>query len=579
MTHPENRYYEFGQFRLDLQSRVLLHSADIVPLTPKAFDTLLALVERRGELVERQELIKAVWPDSFVVEGNLNSNIFMLRKALGAGERDGESYIATVPRRGYRFAANVREVSEAKSSGNGAASRSLAVLPFKLFGVETSEAWLGLGLANALITRLSSIRSLIVRPTSAVSGYTGLEQNPQTVGRELNAELILEGAVQCAGERIRVTVQLVSVASGAPLWAEKFDERTTDIFAVEDYISERVANSLMRRLTDEDRKPALWRGVENRDAYQHYLRGNYYWNRRTAEGLKRAITCFNQAIALDPRLAPAHVGLADSYALLGCVHGALPPREAMPRAKAAAQKALELDEQLAEAHTALALTLALYDWDWAGAERAFLRALEINPTHATASHWYGLLLAWTGRLDEALIELRCAQQLDPFSPIVGANVAWALYAARRYDEAIAECLKTIEMTPNFYRAHVYLGWAYEQIGDFAAAISELRLAMELHGGGAEVTGIGHAYARVGRIDEANRVIAELRQRASRGYISPYAFALIYAGLNDSDNTFAWLERAYEDRTHWLVFLQVEPRFDRLREDPRFIDLLRRVHGQ
>lgn len=579
MRSLENRYYEFGQFRMDLQSRVLLHSADIVPLTPKAFDTLLALVERRGELVGRKELIKAVWPDSFVVEGNLNSNIFMLRKALGAEERDGETYIATVPRRGYRFAANVREVSETKSSTNGAASRSLAVLPFKLFGVGTSEAWLGLGLANALITQLSSIRSLIVRPTSAVSGYIGLEQNPRTVGRELNVELILEGSVQCAGDRIRVTVQLVSVASGAPLWAEKFDERLTDIFAVEDYISERVANSLTRRLMDEEQKPALGRGVENREAYQLYLRGNYFWNQRTAEGLKRAIACFNQAIELDPQLAPAHVGLAYSYALLGCVHGALTPREAMPRAKSAALRALELDEQLAEAHTALALTLTLYEWDWEGAERAYLRAMEINPTHATARHWYGLLLAWRGRLDEALVELRCAQQLDPFSPIVGANVAWVLYAARRYDEAIAECRKTIEMTPNFYRAHVYLGWAYERIGDFDAAISELRLAMDLHGGGPEVTAIGHVYARVGRIDEANQVIAELRQREARGYISPYAFALIYAGLNDSDNAFAWLERAFEDRTHWLAFLQVEPRFDSLREDPRFIDLLHRVHGK
>src|SRR5262249_20862335 len=531
MSHPENRYYEFGQFRMDLQSRMLLRRADIVPLTPKAYDTLLALVERRGELVERQELIKAVWPDSFVVEGNLNSNIFMLRKALGAGERDGESYIATVPRRGYRFAANVREVSEAKLSGHGAASRSLAGLPFKLFGDATGEAWLGLGRANALITRLSSLPRLIVRPTSAVSRYTGLERDPQAVGRELNVELILEGGVQCAGDRIRVTVQLVSVASGAPLWAEKFDERLTDIFAVEDYISERVANSLARRLTCAEQKPAPGRGVENREAYQLYLRGNYYWNQRTAEGLKRAINCFNQAVELDPRLAPAHVGLADSYALLGCVHGALPPREAMPRAKAAAQVALELDEQLAEAHTAMALTLALYDWDWAGAERAYLRALKINPTHATARHWYGLLLAWMGRMDEALIELRCAQQLEPFSPIIGANVAWVLHAARRYEEAVTECRKTIEMTPNFYRARVYLGWAYEQTGDFEAAISELRLAMESHGVGPEVTGIGHAYARVGRIDEADQVIAELRQRATQGYISPYAFALIYAGLN------------------------------------------------
>ncbi len=575
----ENRYYEFGQFRMDLQSRVLLHSADIVPLTPKAFDTLLALVERRGELVGRQELIKAVWPDSFVVEGNLNSNIFMLRKALGSGEREGETYIATVPRRGYRFAADVREVSEAKSSLKSAGGKSLAVLPFKLFGAETSQAWLGLGLANALITRLSSIRRLIVRPTSAVSGYTGLERNPQTVGRELNVELILEGAVQCAGERIRVTVQLVSVASGAPLWAEKFDERFTDVFAVEDYISERVATSLAARMTDEARMQAPGRRVENREAYQLYLRGNLYWNQRTAEGLKRAIACFDQAIALEPQLAAAHVGLADAYALLGCVHGALPPREAMPRAKAAARRALELDDQLAEAHAALALTLALYDWDWAGSERAFLRALEINPVHTMARHWYGLLLAWMGRLDEALIQLRCAQQLDPFSPIVGANVAWALYAARRFDEAIAECRKSIEMTPNFYRAHVYLGWAYEQIGAYDEAIDELRLAMVLHGGGPECAGIGHTYARVGRINEVNQVIAELNQRASRGYISPYAFALIYAGLRDSENALEWLERAFEDRTHWLVFLQVEPRFDWLRDDPRFINLLHRVHGR
>ncbi|MGH9939619.1 MAG: tetratricopeptide repeat protein [Blastocatellia bacterium] len=578
MSPSEKHFYEFGQFRMDLQSRVLLRSAKIVPLTPKAFDTLLVLVARRGELVERQELIKAVWPDSHVVEGNLNSNIFTLRKVLGGKECGGECYIATVPRRGYRFAADVREVSEARSSGNGAAIRSLAVLPFKLFGDATGEAWLGLGLANALITRISSLPRLIVRPTSAVSRYKGLEQDPRTIGRDLDVGLILEGGVQCAGERIRVTVQLVSVASGAPLWAEKFDERLTDIFDVEDVISERVAQSLTLRLMDGERARLTGRSAENTEAYQLYLRGNYYWSQRTAEGLKQAIACFNQAVALDPRMAPAHVGLADSYALLGCAHGELPPREAMPRAKAAAQAALELDDQLADAHTALALTRALYDWDWAGAERAYLRALEINPTHATARHWYGLCLAWMGRPDEALIELRCARQLDPFSPIIGANVAWALYAARRYDEAIAECRKTIEMAPNFYRAHVYLGWAYEQTGDFEAAIRELRTAMELHGGGPEVTGVGHTYARAGQIDEAHRVIAELRRRAAQTYISPYAFALIYAGINDSDNTFAWLERAYEDRTHWLAFLRVEPRFDWLREDARFIDLMRRVHG-
>lgn len=253
MSQSENRFYEFGQFRIDLQSRVLLRNSEIVPLTPKAFDTLLALVERRGELVERQELIKTVWPDSHVVEGNLNSNIFTLRRALGEGKRGGERYIVTVPRRGYRFAADVREVSEVKFLRNGAPIRSLAVLPFKLFGDKRSEDWLGLELANALITRLSSLPRLIIRPTSAVSGYTGLEHDPRTVGRDLNVELILEGSVKCAGERIRVTVQLVSVAGGAPLWAEKFDGLLTDIFDVEDEISERIAQSLTLRLMDTGR--------------------------------------------------------------------------------------------------------------------------------------------------------------------------------------------------------------------------------------------------------------------------------------------------------------------------------------
>ncbi len=251
MSQSENRFYEFGPFRIDLQSRVLLRNSEIVPLTPKAFDTLLALVERRGELVERRELIKMVWPDSHVVEGNLNSNIFTLRKALGDGKGDGERYIVTVPRRGYRFAAEVREVSEVKFPPSGAPVRSLAVLPFKQFGDGAGEDWLGLELANALITRLSSLPRLIIRPTSAVSGYRGLEHDPRTVGRDLNVGLILEGAVKRSGERIRVTVQLVSVASGAPLWAEKFDEQLTDIFDVEDELSERIARSLASRLADE----------------------------------------------------------------------------------------------------------------------------------------------------------------------------------------------------------------------------------------------------------------------------------------------------------------------------------------
>ncbi len=591
----EKSFYEFGPFRLDVNSRVLMRGSEIVPLTPKAFDTLLALVERRSELVGRKELMRAVWPDVYVEENNLNSNIHTLRRALGE-EGDEQRYIATVPRRGYRFVAEVKEISAEQNGGrrgsqsairnpqsssqpNGRNTRSavktLAVLPFRTMSSEGCYSYLGLGLADALITRLSNLRQIIVRPTSAVSKYRNQEQDPMAAGRELNVEMILDGSIQQAGERIRVTVQLVSVASGVPLWAGKFDESFTDIFTVEDDISARVAEALTLQLADEEREQLTKR--ENAEAYQFYLQGHYFWNQRTECGLKKSIEHFNRAIALDPQLAIAYVGLANAYALLGCVHGALQPRQSMPQALAAALKALELDDRLADAHAALGLIRALYDWDWPRAELAFHRALEINPSHVTARHWLGLYLAWTGRLDEAIAELHRAQQLDPFSPIISANAGWAYYAARRYDEAIERCRETIETAPNFYRAHVYLGWAYAQTGDFDAAIAELQQAAALAGGGGnEVTGLGYVYARAGKREEARQVIAEMRGRAAQNYVSPYAIAAVHAGLNETDETFACLDQAYEDRSHWLVFLAVEPKFDCLHSDTRFAELLGRI---
>lgn len=443
MNPPENRSYEFGPFRLDARARLLLLGEQFVPLTPKAFDTLLALVERRGELVERQALLKAVWPDTHVVEGNLNSNIFALRRALG--DDGGKDYIVTVPRRGYRFVAPVREVTLSRDDKLCACGKTL------------------------------------------------------------------------------------------------------------------------------DKSRAV-----NEAAYQLYLQGHACWQQRTAESLQQAIAYFSRAVALDADFAPAHVGLAHAYALLGCAHGACAPRDAMPPALAAARRALELDETLPDAHAALGLALALYEWNWTEAEQEYQRALELDPTHATAQHWLGLQLAWQGRDEEAMRALRSARQLDPFSPIIGANVGWAHYAARRYDEAIAECRKTIATAPNFYRAYVYLGWAYLQTGDFTAALSALERAQELHGGGPEVTGIGHACALAGQKDEARRVLAGLMARATTRYVSPYAFALIHAGLNETDQAAAALEQACADRTHWLVFLGAEPRFDGLRSDASFADLLRRI---
>jgi DNA-binding winged helix-turn-helix (wHTH) protein/Flp pilus assembly protein TadD len=575
MNHSGKRIYEFGPFRLDVTAQLLMRGEELVPLTPKVLRMLQVLIERRGELVEREELMKAVWPDSCVEIGNLSSNIFMLRKALG-DDRNGHCYIATVSRRGYRFVAQVQELGAARADAADAAVKSIAVLPFRPLGAAGDDEYLGLGIADALITRLSNLRQIVVRPTSAVLRYSGLEPDPVSAGRELGVETVVEGSIQRADERIRVTVQLVSVTDGAPLWAEKFDEKFTDIFAVEDVISARVAEALTLRLLDEEKRMLSRHRTENTEAYQLYLQGHYYWNKRTEEGLQRGIEYFAQAVEKDPGYALAFVGLADSYTLMGCVHGSLAPREAVPKAKTAALRALRLDDTLTEAHASLGLMRVLYDWDWMEAEREFRRALELSPSHVTARHWYGLYLAWMGRLDEALAELGRAQRLDPLSPIISANVAWAYYSGRQHDRAIEQCRRTIEMDATFHRTHIYLGWAYTQTGDYDAAIAELQRARELSGSGPEATGLGYAYAVAGRTSEAHALIAELQERARRRYISPYAVALVYAGLGEVDQAFEWLDRAYEDRTHWLVMLRVEPRLDSLRADPRFAALLCRI---
>ena len=573
MIQREKRFYDFGPFRVDINSRLLLRDRQMVPLTPKAFDTLLALIERRGELVERQELIRAVWPDVHVEQGSLNTNIFMLRRALG--DEAGQEYIVTVPRRGYRFVAGVFE-RQSSPSVPQSAIRSFAVLPFKLLYSRADGEHLELGLVDALITRLSTLPQVEVRSTSAISRYRDAHSDPLIAGSELGVEFVVTGSIQCCGERIRVTVQILRVNDGATIWAEKFDESLTDFFTIEDAVSARVADIVKVRLSEEESEPWAGNHSGSAEACQLYLQGHFFWNQRTSEGLKKAIEWFNRAIEVDRNYALAYVGLAESYALLGCVHSAMPPKEAMPKAKSAALKALELNGHLVEAYAVMGLVNSLYDWDWLSAERAFGRALELNPLHITARHWHGLFLGWMGRLEEAIAELERAKQLDPFSPIISANVGWAFYAARRYEEAIDQCYETIEMQPNFYRAHVYLGCALIEIGDFDSAIAELELSSRLTGFGPEATYLGYALGRAGRRQEALRLIHDLRERSLYQYVSPYDIALIYAGLNETDQALDWLDRAFNDRTHWLVFLKVEPKFDFLRENARFHRLLERI---
>jgi DNA-binding winged helix-turn-helix (wHTH) protein len=371
MSNRFSRVYEFGSFRLNATEGLLLCDGSPVPLAPKAFAILSVLVEKGGRLVEKSELMEVVWPDTFVEESNLTQNIFTLRKLLGK-DAHGRSYIETVSRRGYRFTAEVKELRDeglptaersngvALSGGGSRALTSIAVLPFSLIGEESGDEYLKLGMADALITRLGNIRKLILRPTSAVRKYVSHEQDSIRLGQKLGVDAVLEGTIRRRGEHVRITVQLVSVSGETMLWAERFDEKFTDIFAVEDSISEQVAAALILKLTGDEKRRLTKRYTEDVEAYQAYLKGRYFWNKRTEEEMRKGVKYFRQAIELDPLYALAYAGLADSYNVLG-IYNASAPRETFPKAKAAALKALEIDDALAEAHTSLASVLQFFD--------------------------------------------------------------------------------------------------------------------------------------------------------------------------------------------------------------------------
>lgn len=577
-----DRSYEFGPFRLDRRERLLLYQGRPVQLTPKVFDTLLTLVENSSRLVEKDELMKAVWPDSFVAESSLTFNVSMLRKALG--QLDGEQpYIETVPKRGYRFIADVTKVSgeepgAAQEVGGAEAKfKTIAVLPFRSLMTNDEHKYLGLGIADVLITRLSNIRQLTVRPTSAVVRYDDLEKDPVAAGLELGVDLVLEGTIRSLGERTRVTVQLVDIRQKAPVWAQKFDEEVTDLFTLEDSITERLASALMLRMSSEEEELLKKRSTENIEAYHAYLRGRYYWNKPTAEGLQRATEQFERAIALDPDYALAYAGLADAYNLIGA-WGGVPPSLVLPRAKALAQKAIKIDETLAEAHTALGGVKAMYDWDWAGAEREFRRALELSPGYPSAHQAYALVcLVPTGRLDEALAEVTRAYTLDSLSLFINTSVGMVLNYGQRYDEALEQLQRVIDMEPGYFLAHWCLGYTYEQKGLYDEAVAAYRKARELSGDSSStVKSLAHLLAASGKREEALTLLNELEEQARVRYVSPYDVAGIYAGFGEKEQALHWLDKALEDHSGSLVWLKVDNTFKSLRSDPLFKDILVRM---
>jgi len=587
-------FYEFDSFRLDAIKRLLWRDGVSVSLTPKAFDLILALVQHHGAVLEKDELMRLLWPNLVVEENNLTVIISSLRKALGESPEE-HKYIVTIPKRGYCFVAQVNEVwgtrtglnpanggsenrvtGEAKEDRSVAQAQSIAVLPFRTMSAGQNEDYLGLGMSDALITKLGSIRQIVVRSTSTVLSQTGTRQDPLEVGRRLGVDLLLEGWVQRADHRIRVTIQLVDVRDGSSLWSEKFDALFTDIFDVQDTISEQVTRALMLKLSGEERKQLTKRHTENSEAYRLYLKGRYFWNKRLVEGLKKAGEHFQLATEVDPDYALAYVGLADCYNLLSFFSG-FSPKEFYPKGRAAAAKALELDDALAEAHASLALVEMMSDWDWGSAEQGFQRAIKLNPTYSPARQWYAKLLTALGRHEEALVEIKQAQELDPLSLITGAVVGFVCYYARQYDQVISDSQKNLELDPHFTLTYWALGWAYQQKAMYGEAVATFHKAASLSGGSTKmVSELGYTYAVSGRKSEAERELKRLLRLSKKQYVSPYEIAVIYVGLDEQDQALAWLEQAAEDRAWETICLQVEPKLDPFRSDSRFINLVRRI---
>jgi serine/threonine protein kinase/tetratricopeptide (TPR) repeat protein len=453
---------------------------------------------------------------------------------------------------------------------------SVAVLPFVSMSADPNAEYLSDGITENLINTLSQVPNLRVVPRSLVFGYKGREVDPRKAGRDLNVRVVLMGKVVERGDNLSLQTELVDVARVSQLWGRQYNRKFSEIFAVQEEIAKEVEEKLHLQPSEEHKQPTR-RQTESTEAYQLYLKGRYYWNKRPRD-IQKGIDYFERAIARDPSYALAYTGLADCYSSLGSWDGSdLPPREAFPKAEAAALKALAIDDRLGEAHTSLAYVRLHYNWDWAGAEREFKRAIELNPQYATAPHWYSHYLMAMGRTEESLAAAKRALELDPLDLIMNVHLAWHYWLAREYDHQVEQARKALELDPNFHQGLFFLGIAYEQKGMFAQAIAEHEKATAVSDRSmVMLSALGHAYGLAGRKAEAQKVLKELKELSDRRHIGAYEIAAIYVSLGEKDQAFAWLDRAFQERSSWLTYLKREPRLDSLRSDRRFRELMQRV---
>ena len=618
LTEESNIAYAFEGFCLERGKRLLFDpEGQAVPLVPKAFDILLYFLTNADRVLEKDELMRAIWPDTAVEENNLTQNISSIRKALGERHKENR-FIATLPGRGYKFVAKVRKVESNRVSANLAIDQvagqeksevrqtslakiavaliavalfglaavllwpsssadvrigSIAVLPFKPIASERSDESLEMGMADTLILKLGGIRDLKVRPLTAVRRFSAPDQDAVAAGRELGVDAVLEGRLQSSSDRIRANVQLVRIQDGELVWSGQFDEKLTDIFTLQDSIAQRVASQLRVSLGGQGTK----RYTESIEAYQLYLRGNLHVRRLIRPEVEKGIDYYNKAIQADPEFALAYVEMANANRAL-VLSGDAPPYELMPKAGAAARKAVELDPELGEAWTALAVSDFWYDWNWKAAEEHHRKALDLDGSNVSARTFYAHFLSNMGRHDEAITEIRRAREADPVSLITNAIEGQILFFAGRRSEAEETLKRTADLDPSFWLAPLFLTRIYLSEEKFDDAVGSARRAADLSGGNAEATAmIAYSLAKGGRGEEARAVLGQLLDRGDGRYVSKYALAQVYLAWDDRVKTLELLNAAFEAREPLLTFLKVEPKWDPIRQDPRFVDLIRRMN--
>ena len=627
---PNGSYYAFGEFRFDPKGRVLFRSGEMVPLFPKAIEVLACLVENPGQVTTKEDLLAKVWPDTFVEESTLTRSISVLRKALG-DTPDGHAFILTVPKRGYRFVAEVREepakngtAGSPLDSGsstphpqarNGLRAHSwrrfawiagivataivatallmwmrlrtkpvtsgrirIVVLPVQNLTGDPGREYISDGLTESIIAQLGRMnpgRLGVIARTSAMT-YKHSSKTIRQIGDELHVEYVLESSLRQSGEHFRITTQLIRVNDQTHLWSDDYDRTVRDLVTVQDDFARAIAAGIRLELSAAAHQSLTAARSANPEAYMTYLEGRYYWNQRSVASLERAIVHLSQATELDPNFALAYSGLADAYCSLGVI-GDVAPGEVFPKARVAAEKALGLDASLAEAHTSLAYVKFSYDWDWNAAEAEFQRAIELNPNYAIAHHWYGQFLRLMGREEDSIREGQKAQDLDPRSLIINVEAGLPYYYSHRYDEALSHFRKALELDPNFALAHNDIGWVLEAEGKYPEAIQEFERAVQISDVAALWSSLGHAYGTAGRRRDARKVLERLREIARQHYVSPSYEAAVHLGLGEYDEAMDLYERAYAERSWAMLWFKIGQYTKLLRGTPRFEALLEKMH--